>query len=76
MVISLDTVQVWSKEAQKKVDWTVSVEDVVDVQPDPIQVEPPKVVVVRYGDEIYRFSPNITDEELQKQIEIINQENK
>ena len=75
MAVTLKTIDTWSEKDQKITSFDVFVEDEVEVIPEvSVEVEPPKVIVIRHGDEFFKFSPNTTDEELQKQIDEINQE--
>lgn len=63
-MITLTTIQIWSEVDQAVVDWTVGLESDDNGN---------SVVVARHNDEFYKFSPNTTDEELNKQVTEINQ---
>lgn len=70
MATSLKTLDLYSQEAQKIVKWNIASKEEEDEGGNKHQV-----VVLTYKEEIHRFSPNITDGELERFASTINEEN-
>lgn len=62
------TVKLWSEAEKAIVTWSVGPEKETDEGGNEHEF-----IAVRYGDEVHRFSPNYTDDELQRVIAEMNE---
>ena len=68
-MVSLETINVWSEKEQAVVEWTISLEEETDNLGNKS-----KAYIARHGEEFHKFSPNITDGEIEKITKEINLE--
>lgn len=68
-MITLKQIELWSNEEKAIVTWDVAFEEETDEGGNKH-----KVFTARRGNEVHRFSPNTTDEELQTQVKEMNGE--
>lgn len=69
MSITIKQLEMWSKAKEKVVKWNLAIEDETD-EGGNIHT----AIVARYGDEFHKFSPSMTDAELERQAKQINEE--
>lgn len=69
MAVTLKKIDLWSEKEQKIVPFEIATVDdetsIVEYNPDGSPMFN-KVITATYGDEVHRFSPNTTDEELMR----------
>ncbi len=73
MAFTLKKVKIYSRKDKKIVDWDVAVEKEKDEDKGQ-EVQEHEVIIARYKDEVHRFSPNSTDDEIYRMVSQINQD--